>query len=202
MAGLLGERKQSENISVLLGLQLLGNSTSHLSHDDHRARQRHKHSQPREARTGAYTGGSQSTPTVHPCPPRWEGCGWLNSTHCPHHNFFNTNGYILYVRAIQGHSGGNKVDPSLQGNVEIPDSWIECRVFRWLGLFPTHDWDFWNRTSGKQVLYGAFGIGPRGENVDKSQGKCKNNASGQMAVFGSFWCPVVDQIVPKKECVF
>ena len=33
---------------------------------------------------------------------------------------FDSYGYILYVRAIQGHSGGNKVDPSLQDHVEIP----------------------------------------------------------------------------------
>ena len=35
------------------------------------------------------------------------------------------NGYSLYMRAIQGHSGGNKVDPPLQENVEIPYSWIK-----------------------------------------------------------------------------
>ena len=46
------------------------------------------HDQPRkQARAGAlvshhlawmwhHTGGSPSTPTVHPCPPRWGGCGW------------------------------------------------------------------------------------------------------------------------------
>ena len=51
----------------------------------------HQHSQPRKARAGAlvthhpawvghHTGGFRSTPTVHPCPLRWEGCGWLNSS--------------------------------------------------------------------------------------------------------------------------
>ena len=73
---------------------VLGNIPStvltHFSHDDHRARQRHKHSQPRNARAGAlvvhhlawvgrHAGGSWSTPTVHPCMVRQEGCGWLNS---------------------------------------------------------------------------------------------------------------------------
>ena len=37
----------------------------------------------------------------------------------------DSNGFILYVRAIQDHSGGNKVDLSLLDNVEIPYSWIE-----------------------------------------------------------------------------
>ena len=71
---------------------MLGNSTSTvltvLSHDDHRARQRHKHSQPRKARAGAlmahhpawvghHTGGSRSIQTV---------------PHYPLHNFFNMVG--------------------------------------------------------------------------------------------------------------
>ena len=34
-------------------------------------------------------------------------------------NCVDFNGYILLVRAIQGHSGGNKVHPSLQDNAEI-----------------------------------------------------------------------------------
>ena len=29
-------------------------------------------------------------------------------------------GYILYMRAVQGHSGKNKVDRPLQNNMEIP----------------------------------------------------------------------------------
>ena len=33
--------------------------------------------------------------------------------------------YILYKRAIQNHSGGTKVDPSLQDNEKIPYKWID-----------------------------------------------------------------------------
>ena len=33
--------------------------------------------------------------------------------------------HSLYVRAIQGHTGGTKVEPSVQGNLEIPCNWIE-----------------------------------------------------------------------------
>ena len=33
--------------------------------------------------------------------------------------------YLLHTHAIQGTSGGNKVDPSLQHNVEILYTWIE-----------------------------------------------------------------------------
>ena len=32
---------------------------------------------------------------------------------------------ILYIRAIQGHSGGTKVDPTLQDNVMIPNDFVE-----------------------------------------------------------------------------
>ena len=34
---------------------------------------------------------------------------------------FNSSGTILYLRAFQGHSGRNFIDPSLQDNVIIPD---------------------------------------------------------------------------------
>ena len=32
---------------------------------------------------------------------------------------------ILYIRAIRGHSGGNKIDPTLQENVMMPNDFIE-----------------------------------------------------------------------------
>ena len=35
------------------------------------------------------------------------------------------SGDILYLRALQGHSGRNLVDPSLQDNVLIPDDFFE-----------------------------------------------------------------------------
>ena len=44
----------------------------------------------------------------------------------------------------------------------------------------------------------VFGIGPPAENVGKSQGKRKNNASVKMAVFGPFFGPMDGHIVPKK----
>ena len=35
------------------------------------------------------------------------------------------SGEILYLRALQGHSGRNLIDPSLQDNVLIPDDFFE-----------------------------------------------------------------------------
>ena len=35
------------------------------------------------------------------------------------------NDFILYMSAIQGHSGKNKVDTTLQDNVEIPYKWMK-----------------------------------------------------------------------------
>ena len=37
----------------------------------------------------------------------------------------DSHGYLLHMRAIQGHSGGNKVDPTLQDNVKIPYNWVD-----------------------------------------------------------------------------
>ena len=47
----------------------------------------------------------------------------LSAERCKKNRFqycLNTDGFILYMRAIQGHSGWNRVDPSLQNKVEIP----------------------------------------------------------------------------------
>ena len=37
----------------------------------------------------------------------------------------NSSEHFLYLRAIQGHSGGNLVDPALQDNVLLPDDFAE-----------------------------------------------------------------------------
>ena len=37
----------------------------------------------------------------------------------------NSSKHFLYFRAIQGHSGGNLVDPTLQDNVLLPDDFAE-----------------------------------------------------------------------------
>ena len=39
--------------------------------------------------------------------------------------FLNSDGFIHNMRAVQGHSGGYKVDPSPQFDVEISYTWIE-----------------------------------------------------------------------------
>ena len=37
----------------------------------------------------------------------------------------DSSGAILYLRALQGHSGRNLIDPSLQDNVVIPDGFFQ-----------------------------------------------------------------------------
>ena len=37
----------------------------------------------------------------------------------------DSSGKILYIRAFQGRSGRNPIDPSLQNNVLIPDDFFE-----------------------------------------------------------------------------
>ena len=40
-------------------------------------------------------------------------------------NWADFDGDLLYMRAIQGHSGGNRVDPSRQSKMDIPYNWID-----------------------------------------------------------------------------
>ena len=41
--------------------------------------------------------------------------------------YWSTSGQeILYLRALQGHSGRNRIDPSLQDNVLIPNVFFDC----------------------------------------------------------------------------
>ena len=77
-----------------------------------------------------------------------------------------------------------------------------------LGPFPTYDQDLCNGTSGPKRHFWAFGIGPSAEKVDKSQGKCKNNALGNMTVSGPWMTiscqqrrPCCDNVL-NVSCVF
>ena len=44
---------------------------------------------------------------------------------CQHCLNPNSSEHVLFFRAIQGHSGGTLVDPSLQDNVLLPDGFAE-----------------------------------------------------------------------------
>ena len=39
-----------------------------------------------------------------------------------------SSGTIPYLRALQGHSGRNLIDPSLQDNVAIPDGFLQVHL--------------------------------------------------------------------------
>ena len=65
----------------------------------------------------------------HPDTPKWTNQMWMDclqrgSDKNKIQYYLDSNGYLLCMRAIQGHSGGNKVDPSLQDTVEIPYDWM------------------------------------------------------------------------------
>ena len=38
--------------------------------------------------------------------------------------------FLLYIRAIQGHTGGNLIAPELMGHVAIPYKWKEILFHR------------------------------------------------------------------------
>ena len=61
---------------------------------------------------------------------RWRLQTWLNHLEKGNNKKIlqycrESYGYILYMRAIQGRSAVNKLDLSLQDNVEIPYNWID-----------------------------------------------------------------------------
>ena len=39
----------------------------------------------------------------------------------------DSSGAILYLRALQGHSGRSLIDPTLQDNVVIPSGFFQCK---------------------------------------------------------------------------
>ena len=70
-------------------------------------------------------------------------------------------------------------------------------------FFPTHDWDLWNGTSGKQMPFWAFGIGPQVGKRRQIPGEMqKTTMRLEKCFFGSFFGLVVDHIGHKKEFVF
>ena len=44
----------------------------------------------------------------------------------------DSSGAILYLQALQDHSGRNLVDPSLQDNVVIPGRFLKVHLSRWM----------------------------------------------------------------------
>ena len=48
-----------------------------------------------------HTGGSRFTPTVHPCPVRWGGCGWPTQLHEP--NNARENAQLVQFEKINLH---------------------------------------------------------------------------------------------------
>ena len=42
----------------------------------------------------------------------------------------NSRNFLLYIRATQGHTGGNLIAPELMGHVAIPDNWKEFLFHR------------------------------------------------------------------------
>ena len=63
--------------------------------------------------------------------PRWTNQMWIEHLRIGSNKkifqyCLNSDGSIHYIRAIQGHSGVNKVDPSVLDNVTIPYMLSEC----------------------------------------------------------------------------
>ena len=59
----------------------------------------------------------------------------------------DSSGAILYLRALQGHSGRSLIDPTLQDNVVIPDDFLQvhlsCRMCNQFTLHHEFGIDTW-----------------------------------------------------------
>ena len=75
--------------------------------------------------------------------------------YCP-----DSSGTILYLRALQGHSGRNLIDPSLQDNVVIPSDFFQYMKKHSCPVIPTSTNNgSWHRV---HLLHGGIGKAPGG----------------------------------------
>ena len=67
--------------------------------------------------------------------------------------------------------------------------WRRHQAYRVVSFFQRMIRTFGIGPRAQKVVFFRFGIGPSGENVIKSQGKCFNKVLGKLTVFGPFWGP-------------
>ena len=58
----------------------------------------------------------------------------------------DSSGKIVYLRALQGHSGRNLIDPSLQDNVVIPSNFLPVHLLHWMCIQSSLYYQQWINT--------------------------------------------------------
>ena len=64
--------------------------------------------------------------STHWSDDRWKACLAAGGAKRKFQYCTDDSRIIVYLRALQGHSGRNLIDPSLQGNVMIPSGFFQC----------------------------------------------------------------------------
>ena len=77
------------------------------------------------SKTQGKTGSKFKDPTASRTPCIWKGNNKSMFQHCK-----NSRDVFLYIRAIQGHTGGNVIAPELMGHVTIPYKWKDFLFHR------------------------------------------------------------------------
>ena len=90
---------------------------------------------------------NQFPQSIHGRDDRWKAClaagGGVkrNFQYCT-----DDSGTIVYFRALQGHSGRNLMDPSLQDNVVIPSNFFQYIYQNWMCVQPSFCHQLWINT--------------------------------------------------------
>ena len=96
---------------------------------------------------------SQFPQSVHWSDDRWKACLTARGgAKMIFQNCTDDSGIIIYFRALQGHSGRNLIDPSLQDNVVIPNEFFECIYHTGRLRWPQLSWEMSTPYTRSNVL--------------------------------------------------
>ena len=95
---------------------------------------------------------------------RWKACLAAGGGSKRRYQYCSDNsGTILYLRALQGHSGSHLIDPTLQGNVLIGTGIFPLRLPRWMHVQSSFDYQQWIGTWRQKTNSVFLPVDPRDE---------------------------------------
>ena len=109
---------------------------------------------------------SQCPQSFHWSDGRWKACLAAGGGEKRKYQYCtDSSGTIVYLRLVQGHSGRNLIDPSLQDNVVIPSNFfqyifhVRCNQFAFYHQFWINTWrsKFEQETDGVLSAFGSYG---------------------------------------------
>ena len=103
-----------------------------------------------------------------------------------------SEGLVVYLRAIQGHSGGTMVDLAVVDNVDMPYGWSEYFHHVGCSRCPSSrtngSWKRCERRAAKSVLHqsGSKGLKPSDGNLERGSGVRSACSCRRCTCFGAF----------------